>query len=171
MYSNRQRDRVEDADSVGSNPSMDMPRYTREQLAQAAASSVSVAATCRALGIQRPGGSTQTNIRNRLQREGIDTSHFLGQAHNRDRPSRNRRPWREVLVKSTSLNRERASALRRALVESGRAYRCTRCCNDGQWQQQPLLLEVHHLNGDWMDNRSENLQLVCPNCHQQLDRA
>lgn len=26
-------------------------------------------------------------------------------------------------------------------------------------------LEVHHLNGDCTDNREENLQLLCPNCH------
>lgn len=26
-------------------------------------------------------------------------------------------------------------------------------------------LQVHHLNGDCTDNREENLQLLCPNCH------
>ena len=26
-------------------------------------------------------------------------------------------------------------------------------------------LQVSHKNGDWSDNRPENLELVCPNCH------
>jgi predicted HNH restriction endonuclease len=26
-------------------------------------------------------------------------------------------------------------------------------------------LEVHHINGDCTNNREENLQLLCPNCH------
>jgi transposase len=32
-----------------------------------------------------------------------------------------------------------------------------------------LRLQVHHINGDHNDNRVENIQLLCPNCHAQTD--
>jgi predicted HNH restriction endonuclease len=33
----------------------------------------------------------------------------------------------------------------------------------------PIPLELHHVNGDNRDNRIENLQLLCPNCHALTD--
>ncbi len=42
-------------------------------------------------------------------------------------------------------------------------------CGLSEWQGEPLALELHHINGDGHDNRLENLQLLCPNCHSQTD--
>jgi hypothetical protein len=30
-----------------------------------------------------------------------------------------------------------------------------------------LSMALHHMNGDGLDNRLENLALLCPNCHAQ----
>lgn len=40
-------------------------------------------------------------------------------------------------------------------------------CGLTEWRGKPLSLELHHVNGRGNDNRLENLQLLCPNCHSQ----
>lgn len=53
------------------------------------------------------------------------------------------------------------------MLESGILYTCAFCGNDGSWQGVPLTLEVDHLDGDFLNNRLENLRFLCPNCHRQ----
>ncbi len=45
--------------------------------------------------------------------------------------------------------------------------RCYKCSNPGQWQEEPLKLEIDHANGVDSDNRLANLRFACPNCHSQ----
>lgn len=59
--------------------------------------------------------------------------------------------------------------LKKRLIRDGhRQPRCERCGLE-EWQGRPLSIALHHLNGDRDDNRLENLQLLCPNCHSQTD--
>ncbi|MBC5799345.1 MAG: HNH endonuclease [Candidatus Eremiobacteraeota bacterium] len=55
--------------------------------------------------------------------------------------------------------------LRRYLV-AAHGERCTRC---GWDERHPLTgrvpIEIEHIDGDWRNNRPENLTLLCPNCH------
>lgn len=55
------------------------------------------------------------------------------------------------------------------LFEAGlKERRCERC-GLSEWRGRPLALELHHVNGDGLDNTLENLLLLCPNCHSQTD--
>lgn len=59
--------------------------------------------------------------------------------------------------------------LKLKLIEDGlQERRCENCLNI-DWLGKPMPLELHHINGDRFDNRFENLQLLCPNCHALTD--
>lgn len=60
--------------------------------------------------------------------------------------------------------------LRRLLTEHGILEdKCNKCSLGPSWQDVPLALQVNHVNGDHRDNRAENLEILCPNCHSQTD--
>ena len=54
------------------------------------------------------------------------------------------------------------SKRRRVILEQDN--KCFRC-GLSQWQQEPLTLEMEHINGNHQDNERKNLIALCPNCH------
>ena len=56
----------------------------------------------------------------------------------------------------------------RLLAEGLKENRCERC-GISDWLGEPLMVALHHVNGDGLDNRIENLVMLCPNCHSQTD--
>jgi 5-methylcytosine-specific restriction endonuclease McrA len=42
-------------------------------------------------------------------------------------------------------------------------------CELTEWRGKPLPLEVDHIDGNAGNNESENLRLLCPNCHSITD--
>ena len=137
-------------------------KYSPELLAQAVASSTSVAGVLRALGLPQAGG-THAHISRRIKHFGIDTGHFV---RFQNGAQRTRLTADEVLVRRpVGAPRAKPYLLRRALLEVGRAYRCSGCGNDGTWCGMSLRLEIDHIDGDFHNNEPENLRFLCPNCH------
>lgn len=76
------------------------------------------------------------------------------------------RPVSEVFAANTHRNRGQLKA--RLLKQGLKENRCHEC-GISEWCGAPLSLALHHINGDRMDNRVENLELLCPNCHSQTE--
>lgn len=52
-----------------------------------------------------------------------------------------------------------------ALIQE-RGWQCENCLHS-KWNDQPITLELDHVDGNRVNNIRENLKLLCPNCHAQ----
>jgi hypothetical protein len=141
--------------------------WTDEELVEAWGQSQSISEVIRRLNLKVAGG-TYESIKGRAERLGLSTEDLLGQkwAAGRRFPEGyfgpKPKPIDEVLRAGTKVS---GSALRRRLIRLGlKEDRCERC-RRRTWAEQPIPLELHHVDGDKLNNEIGNLEILCPNCH------
>lgn len=47
-------------------------------------------------------------------------------------------------------------------------YSCS-MCGISEWNNKKIVLECDHIDGNYKNNKKDNLRLICPNCHSQTD--
>lgn len=72
----------------------------------------------------------------------------------------------EIFAQGLRRNRRH---LKQRLHQAGLLSDACEECGLSDWRGSPLVLQLHHVNGDGTDNRLINLKLLCPNCHSQTE--
>ncbi|MFI1941677.1 HNH endonuclease [Streptomyces purpureus] len=143
-------------------------RPSTDALQKAVAESLSLREVLHRLG-RTDSGAQRANLRRWIADDRLSIAHFTGRAHQRGKPSPTARRPEEILVHHDGRRRTGTHLLRRALREVGVPEQCARCGLGPQWLGRAMALEMDHVNGDWGDDRAENLRLLCPNCHAITD--
>lgn len=129
--------------------------YTDNDIITKASQVKSMAELLKALEL-KPVGGNYSNMRRRLQQLKVDCSHWI--IDNGWSRGKQLKDWSEY-TKGTTLKPH--------LIKL-RGHSCEFCKNT-LWLGQPIKLEVHHKDSDRTNNKLDNLELLCPNCHSYTD--
>ena len=140
-----------------------------QDIINAVKNNTSIAGSLKSLGLEASSGN-RTWIKGKILELNIDTSHHTGQAWSKGKKIGNqctkKIELKDILVKNSTYQTNRLK--KRLIAEGYKLHKCE-CCGNTEQNGKPIPLELHHKNGDHFDNRLENLEILCPNCHAQTD--
>ena len=99
---------------------------------------------------------TRNKIKKRISDLDIDISHFKYPE---------RKTLKQLCIREGKYHR--GGLKRRLLKENVLHNICSLCGQLPFHNNKNLVLQLDHINGNNMDNRIENLRMLCPNCHSQ----
>ena len=103
-------------------------------------------------------GSAYRAIHQMIDELNLDTTHFTGQGWKKDQFDYSRFCYGKSIRPARMLS----------AIAALRGHKCENC-GLSEWMGKKIALEVHHKDGDSLNNELSNLQLLCPNCHSLTD--
>ena len=132
-------------------------KFSDQELREIVGKCTSFPQVLKELGYTGNSGSTTAKLKEVFAEKNIDYSHFKGHAWNK----------KEVNESTNEFTTYNKSAIKDELIKE-RGHKCE-CCGISEWQNQPIVLQLHHIDGNSNYNVRDNLMLLCPNCHSQTD--
>lgn len=134
-------------------------KFSKEELQEIVKNSKSDRDVAKAIGYSPRSGGASQSLHRMYSELGLDTSHFTRQGWNKNNFAF------ETFVPGSY--KKRGSSLLNPLIHI-RGRKCE-CCGLTEWMGKEITLEVHHKDGNHLNNAFDNLQLLCPNCHSYTD--
>ncbi len=135
--------------------------WNKEAIEEAVKNSVSYRDTLRKLGVNLSGNNGET-LKRKIKEYQIDISHFTFHSDSLC----TKKDVNEYLVENSTIH---TFKLKERLIKCGIKENKCEICGIDNWMGKPISCQLHHINGVNTDNRLENLQMLCPNCHSQTD--
>lgn len=143
--------------------------YTDTEFRDAILASISISQVLKRLNLS-PTGANYKGFYIRAENLGCDISHFTGRSWAKGKrvKPRYRCTLDKILIKNSKY--QNTTVLKKRLIQKKYlANICSICGQGPEWNRNPLILQLDHINGNNRDNRIGNLRILCPNCHSQTD--
>lgn len=129
-------------------------RFSLEEIQMMTKESSSIRELGKKLGYSPDSGSAATIVKDMVQTLNLDTTHFTGQGWNKGNFDYSRFKYGSAIKLTAAL----------PALTALKGHKCEKCGLE-EWLESPIVLEIHHVDGDHLNNELDNLQLLCPNCH------
>lgn len=148
-------------------------KYTKELLDNIVKDCTSIRQVILKLNLKEAGGNYD-NIKNKIKQFNIDITHFgddpQAWSRGKNKFTDNRIAWgtckEKIFVKNSTIS---TCIVKKYLQQESTYVHICSICQNSEWLNKPIPLELDHINGDNKDNRKENLRFICPNCHTTTD--
>ncbi len=135
-------------------------KYTIEILEPIIKQSKTWVDVCRLLGV-KPMTGTQSYITKIAKTLNINHDHFLGCGHNKGKFLKKR----DALEYCYNGSKISSHNLKLKLIRDGYKKKSCEICGSVKWFEYDIPLELHHIDGNHLNNELNNLKILCSNCH------
>ena len=137
--------------------------WSYEKVKEAVENNCCYSDTLRFLGVPTQGRNSDT-LKKKIKEYNLNISHFTFVS--KDKGKSRKKLVEDYLFKGSTI---KPCKLKKKLLEEGLKENKCECCGITEWQGKPINCQLHHIDGDETNNRLENLQILCPNCHSQTE--